>query len=251
MTGRKATDYRSYTLDWKENFVWFIAVLGITALISWLFYRSFYGMVIMLPLMFVTRRFFRSYLMGKRKREMLYQFGEMLQILSASLKAGYSMENAFGQAWKEYAKLYGEKHVMAQEFRNISHRMKLNEPLEPLIEDLAQRSGIEEIISFSQVFVFAKRSGGDMRKIFQNTVQKIRQKSDVEREIATVITAKKTEQRIMDLVPFGILFYVGVTSPEFLSPLYGNPIGVFVMTVCLLGYVGAFFLAEKILDIRI
>ena len=55
----------------------------------------------------------------------------------------------------------------------------------------------------------------------------------------------------MDLVPFGILLYVGLTSSELLAPLYGNPAGVFVMTLCLLGYAGAFLLAEKILDIRI
>ena len=161
------------------------------------------------------------------------------------------MENAFAQAWEEFAKLHGRKSLMAQEFRNISHRMKLNEPLEQLVEDLAQRSGVEEIVSFSQVFVFAKRSDGDMMKIFGNTVEKIRQKSDVEREIATVVTAKKTEQRIMDLVPFGILFYVGTASPEFLAPLYGNVPGAFVMTVCLFAYFLAFLLAEKILEIEI
>lgn len=90
-----------------------------------------------------------------------------------------------------------------------------------------------------------------MRKIFQDTVEKIRQKSDVEREIATVVTAKKMEQRIMDLVPFGILFYVGLTSPEFLAPLYGNALGAGIMTICLLVYLGAFLLAEKILDIQV
>lgn len=247
----KGNDYRYYRMNRKENLLWLSITFGAVGLISWLFYRSFYGMAVVLPLLFVTKKLFRNYLLARRKREMLYQFGEMLQIISSSLKAGYSMENAFAQAWEEYAKLYGVKSVMAQEFRGISHKMKLNEPLERLVEDLAQRSGIEEIVSFSQVFVFAKRSGGDMMKILQNTVEKIRQKSDVEREIDTVVTAKRTEQRIMDLVPFGILCYVGTTSPEFLAPLYGNLLGAFVMTVCLLAYLGAFLLAEKILDIQI
>lgn len=182
---------------------------------------------------------------------MLFQFGEMLQMASAALKAGYAMENAFVQAWQEYVRLYGERTIMAQEFCNINHEVQLNVPLEQLMEDLAWRSGIEEIGSFAQVFGFAKRSGGDMMKIFQNTVEKIRQKAEVEREIETVVAAKKTEQRIMDLVPFGILLYVGAASPEFLEPLYGNLPGAFVMTLCLLGYAGAFLLSEKILDIQV
>ncbi len=244
-------DYRIYRMSWRDRLLWFFSTLIITGLISWLFYRSLSGLAAMLPLLFLTRRIFRNYLHAKQKREMLCQFGEMLQIMSSSLKAGYSMENAFLQSWEEYAKLYGQKSLMAREFRNIIYQMKLNEPLEQLVEDFALRSGIEEISSFSQVFSFAKRGGGDMRKIFQDTVEKIRQKSDVEREITTVVTAKKMEQRIMDLVPFGILFYVGATSPEFLAPLYGNALGACIMTICLLVYAGAFLLAEKILDIHV
>lgn len=244
-------DYRIYRWSWKENLLWIVISFGAAGLVSWLFYRSIYGMAGILPLLIFTRKAFHRYLLAKRKRDMLYQFGEMLQMVSASLKAGYSMENAFVQGWEEYAKLYGEKTVIAREFGTITHRMKLNEPLEPLVEDFALRSGIDEIVSFSQVFVFVKRSGGDMRKIFQNTVEKIRQKAEVEREITTVVTAKRMEQRIMNVVPFGILLYVGTASPEFLAPLYGNLFGAFVMTVCLLAYLFALVLAEKILDIPV
>lgn len=244
-------DYKTYILNWQENLLWLAAAAGITVLVSWLFYRSVYALAIIAPMLFLTRKFFGRHFLAKQKKEMLYQFGEMLQIIAASLKAGYSMENAFSQACGEYVRLYGEKGVIAQEFRYICRQMKYNEPLEQLVEDLAQRSGLEEIISFSQVFSFAKRGGGNMMKIFQDTVEKIRQKLEVEREIAMVITAKKTEQRIMDVVPFAILLYVGLTSPEFMAPLYGNLLGAAVMTVCLLIYAGAFLLAEKILDIRI
>ena len=251
MNKNRDRDYKSYRLNWKENLFWFLAASGFAGMISWLFYRSIYGMVSTVPLLFVTRRLFCSYLSNKQKREMLYQFGEIIQMASSSLKAGYAIENAFIQAHQEYVKLYGPKDAIAQEFRKIICRLGLSEPLEQLIEDLAQRSQIEEIVSFSQVLSFAKRGGGDMKKIFWDTAEKIRQKADVEREIATVVAAKKTEQRIMDLTPFVILVYVGVSSPEFLAPLYGNALGVCVMTVCLLVYAGAFLLAEKILDIRI
>ncbi len=220
-------------------------------MISWLFYRSFYGMAGIIPLYILVKKYLREYLSQRQREQMLFQFREILQMAVAALKAGYAMENAFIEAWQEYVQLYGNKTIIAQEFRNINHKVQLNIPLEELIDDFAQRSGIEEILSFAQVFGFAKRSGGDMMKIFYGTVDKIRQKSEVEREIETVVTAKRTEQRIMDLVPFGILFYVGFTSPDFLKPLYGNILGVSVMTVCLISYLGAFLWAEKILKIRV
>lgn len=244
-------EYKVYHLNWQEKVVCMLLTFGLTGAVSWLFYRSIYGMIGALPLFFWIKKFLKNYLHKKQRREMVCQFGEMLQFTASALKAGYSLENAFAQALQEYTELYGHKTVMAQEFCNITNQMKLNIPMEQLMEDLALRSGIEEIISFTQVFGFAKRGGGDMMKIFQNTTEKIRQKGEVEREIETVMAAKKAEQRIMELVPFGILIYVGFTSPEFLEPLYGNLPGVFVMTLCLLGYVGAFLLAEKILDIQV
>lgn len=244
-------DYRDYRLNYKEKLYGFLITAGIAGIISWLFYRSLYGFAGTIPLYLFVKKYLREYLLRRQKKQMLFQFREILQMTVAALKAGYAMENAFVEAWQEYVGLYGCKTIIAQEFCNINHKVQLNIPLEQLIDDFAQRSGIEEILSFSQVFGFAKRSGGDMMKIFYGTVEKIRQKSEVERQIETVVTAKKTEQRIMDLVPFGILFYVGVTSPDFLKPLYGNILGASVMTVCLLGYLGAFLLAERILDIQI
>lgn len=225
--------------------------VGISGMISWLFYQSFYGMAGVIPLYILVKKYLGEYLLQRQRKQMIFQFRELLQMTVAALKAGYAMENAFAEAWQEYVELYGSKTIIAQEFRNIINKVQLNIPLEELMDDFAQRSGIEEILSFAQVFGFAKRSGGDMLKIFYGTAEKIRQKSEVEREIETMVTAKRTEQRIMDLVPFGILFYVGITSPEFLKPLYGNIMGVSVMTVCLLGYLGAFLLAERILDIRV
>ena len=244
-------DYKVYNFNMWEKFLCVGLTLGITTAVSWLFYQSIYGIAGALPLFFLVKRLLKNYLHRKQKREMVFQFREMLQFAVGALKAGYSIENAFVQGLQEYTDLYGEKTVMAQEFCNITNQMKLNMPLEQLMEDLAQRSGIEEILSFTQIFGYAKRGGGDMMKIFQDTTEKIRQKVEVEREIETVMAAKKAEQRIMDLVPFGILLYVGLTSPEFLHPMYGNITGVFVMTICLLGYAGAFLLAEKILDIQI
>ncbi len=244
-------DYHTYCLSWKEKMFGLFLTIGSAGTISWLFYRNFYGMAGAVPLYFLIQKLLKGYLQRRQKQEMLFQFREMLQMIATALKAGYAMENAFSEGWKEYEGLYGKNTIMGQEFSNINYQAQCNVPLEQLIDELAGRSGLEEVINFSQVFGFAKRSGGDMMKIFQSTVEKIRQKWEVEREIETVVTAKRTEQRIMDLVPVGILFYVGAASPEFLAPLYGNLLGASVMTVCLFGYGGAFLLSEKILDITV
>ena len=249
--GWKMRNYRVYRMNGKEQFLCIAITLLLAGAVSGLFYRNLWGMAFTAPFYLPVKRLVRKSLMRKRKGEMLFQFKEMLQMASTAVKAGYSMENAFVQAREEFVKLYGAHAIMAKEFGNINHQVALNVPLEKLLEDLAERCGIEEMVSFTQVFGFAKRSGGDFIKIFHNTVEKIRQKAEVKREIETVMTAKRMEMNIMNLMPFGILLYVGATSPEFLEPLYGNWIGAGVMTVCLAGYAGAYFIGRKIVDIQV
>ena len=48
-----------------------------------------------------------------------------------------------------------------------------------------------------------------------------------------LLAAKKAEQMVMSLMPAGIIIYLKLTSPGFLSVLYGNPFGIAAMTVCL------------------
>ena len=133
----------------------------------------------------------------------------------------------------------------------MNRQVGLNTPLEKLLTDFAFRSGLEDVQSFSQVFQFAKRGGGDLTAIIHSTSMRIGDKVELEREIRTAMSAKKMEQKIMSGMPLFILLYIGFSSPGFLEPLYGNPLGVLVMTICLGAYGGSILLARKIVNIQI
>lgn len=140
---------------------------------------------------------------------------------------------------------------MVRELKEINVKTACNQPLEPLLLDFSKRSGMEDVESFCQVLVFAKRGGGDFVQIIKATVRKIADKIEVKREIETVMAAKRLEQKVMQAVPVFILFYLDVTSPGFLAVLYGNAVGILFMTGCLALYLAAMRIAEKIVDISV
>jgi len=55
----------------------------------------------------------------------------------------------------------------------------------------------------------------------------------------------------MSLMPAGIIMYLQLTSPGFLSVLYGNPFGIAAMSICLAIYATAYWLGRKIVDIEV
>ena len=154
-------------------------------------------------------------------------------------------------AWVETEKVYGKDGMMVQELEGIVCKMKLNDPLEALLLDFGKRSHQEDIENFSEIFSVARRSGGDLKRIIQNTAENISQKAGVQEEIEVSLAAKKKEQQVMSLIPLLILLYVDVTSPEFLDGLYHNTFGVGVMTVCLTIYALAFFWGRRIVQIEV
>ncbi len=244
-------DYRRYPFaiaDWLRCVL--VAVCG-GGLLAWLFYQSVYGMVLAVFLFFFYRRRYTDSRKEKRQELLLLQFRDGMQAVASALLAGYSMENAWREAERELRKLHGENADMVCEFAKMNAAVQLNEPLEKELQEFADRSGCEDIESFAEVFSFAKRSGGDFVGIIQTAVLRISGKIEVEREIATAVAGKKLEGRIMNGMPLFILAYLNLTSGDFLELLYGNILGVVVMTAALVAYAGAIRLSEKILDIRI
>ena len=65
------------------------------------------------------------------------------------------------------------------------------------------------------------------------------------------MSEKALEQKIMCVIPLGILGFLRLTSPEFLSGMYGNLTGRAVMTVCLLIYAVAYLWGKKIVGIEV
>ena len=131
------------------------------------------------------------------------------------------------------------------------HQLDLNMPAAAVLEEFSQRMNQEDVENFVNVFIAAKKSGGDSITIIRNAIRVISEKIDTENEIQTMLASKKLEFEIMCAVPFVIILYMKLTFGEFLSVLYGNPAGITVMTICLVLYIAAYIFGRKIIRIEV
>lgn len=185
---------------------------------------------------------------GEREREELTeQFRECILAVSTLLGAGYSVENAFLECRQDMALMYGEDALICGELKVVRRGLGINVSLEELLTDFGQRSGCEEVVQFAEVFAIAKRSGGDLTEIIRSSAELIGRKSELKREIETLLSGKRLELNIMKLMPFAILIYIGAANPGYFDMLYAGLRGRLIMTGCLAGYIGAYLLGELIL----
>lgn len=244
-------DYSNYIFKKTEWLLGAIKslILGITA--SRLIYKSFFGMLL-IPIIFpIVMQRQKQIQCEKQKTKLLREFKDGMQSVVVALQAGYSMENAWKESEKEITELYGEDALFVSELRRINAAVDMNQPIEKLLYEFADRSHCEDIRDFAEVFLFAKRSGGDFCKIMQTTIRHIGEKMEVESEIQTIISAKRMEQKIMNIMPVMLLGYLNLTASDFLQPLYGNAVGTIIMTGAFLLYITAVFISEKIMRIKV
>ena len=236
-------NYDTYQFQWKEWVEYAAQCAGICIGINYLFYKSFWAFVFMVPIPFLFYKWKKRNYIRERKKQLNYQFKDALYSLNAALQAGYSMESAVICCIRDLEKLYPESADIVREFRGMETQMHISMPLETLFLDLAERSKLEDVENFAAVFATAKRSGGDL----SIEIDKI----EVKKEIEATVAAKKMEQVIMSAMPFGIIVYMQVTSPGFLQVLYGNIFGAITMSLCLGIYFLAYWMGCRIVDIEV
>lgn len=167
------------------------------------------------------------------------------------LNVGYSVENAIRTIPKEMKLLFGNDAVIIREFSYMIRQLEMNVTVEKAFYEFAGRVKSEELYSFVTVFTTLKRSGGDMIQVLKNTIDKICTGMEVKQEIETMIAAKKMEFQIMTMIPLGIIVYMKISFPEFMSVLYGSVAGVVVMSGCLAIYIGAWYFGKRMLEIEV
>lgn len=221
--------------------------VGVVCALAWFFYRSLLAMI---PLTAVGVLFFRAERKRKeeqRKEELGVQFKECILSVATGMKAGYAVENAFVESRNDMRLMYGTDSPIYEELEGIRRGLVMNVTLEELLKDLAVRSDNDDMMQFAQVFAIAKRGGGNLSEVIQSTALMIGQRIDARQEIQTQLSGRRMEQTIMKLMPFGILLYIGCSYPGYFDGLYHNWKGGLIMTVCLIIYLLAYVLGDRIL----
>lgn len=238
----------SLKLTKKERLIYIFVFEIISILICHFFYDN---IVLLIPIQillkwyipFVKRRSAKLRLLQIRS-----EFIDFISALSSSLNTGYSLENSINESVHTMLTLHGENSIMYNEALIMSRKLLFNIPVEDLFTNLGDRTRIDEIVMFAEILKIAKKSGGNIISIINDTVVSIRNKTEIKEEIETSVASMKFEQMIMMCIPFAIFVYVDIIIPDFFAPLYHNIIGVIVSTICLLLYVSSILLAYRILN---
>lgn len=242
-------DYSQYTFRFREWVLCLTEILGLSVLVNYLCYRSWWAFCGTIPMGILYIRWKKRQKAERRRQILHYHFQDALQGFRTAVRAGYSMEYAVCECRKELEQIYGREDDLVKELLYMERQVKVGIPLEKLFLNLGYRSGVEDIRSFGEIFLISRRSGGNLGEIMEKMARVLGEKIRVRQEIEVCISGKRMEQFVMSIVPGGMILYMQFTSKGFMDVLYHNVPGVIVMTICLGIYLFSFWMGRRIVRI--
>lgn len=249
---RACIDYDIYQMALKEKLICVLTAGALIFAAGYVFYRSIVISLLLVPTALLYPGIRTKDIVRRRKTELNLQFREALYSISSSLSAGKSIETAFRDAHKELSIQYpdGEAYILA-ELEIINRKIDMNETIEEALADFAERSHLEDIINFADVFAVCKRTGGNLVQAVKNTAEIISEKIDIKQEINILLAEKRLEHKILNLMPVLIVLLLSTSAEEFMAPVFKEPLGRAAMTLSLMLFALSYYISRKIMDIEV
>ena len=214
--------YTAYTYSRQEKIRYGVVGIVLGAIIGMLFFNRIPAVIALGGLGgMVYLKYYSRVLLRRQQETLLLQFKDAMESMISALSAGYSLENSVYEAQKDLMLMYQKEDLIIREFEYLTTQAGLHVPVEKLMLELGERSGIEDIRMFSEILMTAKKTGGNLVKIMKRTADNISEKIETKREIETVIAGKKMEARCMNVIPFGSLVWKSSRDTDYDGVTYG------------------------------
>ncbi len=187
------------------------------------------------PLAYVARR------KEKRMRLLSAQLPNALDILSASLRAGYALPRALQT-------VASQTHPpLSDEFRRVVYEVRLGVPIQQALNALSLRTGTYDFELMVVAMQIQLTVGGNMAEVLDRLAAMIRERLKLAGEIQALTAEGRMSAGILVGLPVLMAILINAMSPGYLSPLFHKPLGLAMLAgaIILMG-LGMFWIRRMI-----
>ena len=160
-----------------------------------------------------------GFLVGRRKRAFANQLDSTLQMMAASLRAGYSLLQSL-QAMSSEA-----DSPTKEEFSRVINETRIGRPLNDSLIEVANRMGSEDFNWVSQAIAINREVGGNLADVLDGVARTIRDRNQLQRQVASLASEGKLSAVILMALPFGVTAFLTMSNPGYLNRLFTTTIG--------------------------
>ena len=191
------------------------------------------------PLLYVNHQ--RS----KRLIKFEKQLPEALDLMTRALRSGHAFSSALQMVGDEMA------DPIAGEFRIVHDEVNFGVALQQALTNLSERIPLTDLRYFIVSVLIQRESGGNLTEVLGNLSRLIRERLKLLSKVRVLSSEGRLSAWILGLMPFALAGTMNLVNPEFMSPLWNDPIGISIIQYMLVLMFFGVLILRKIIKIRV
>ncbi len=164
-------------------------------------------------------RWLLSFLAKRRKKRFLEEFPNAIDVVVRGVKAGLPLSDCIRMVASESPAPVGP------EFRTIVETQAVGLSLADCVERMYERMPLPEVNFFCIVVAIQQKSGGNLSETLSNLSRVLRDRKKMRQKIQAMSQEAKASAAIIGALPLIVMVLVFLTSPDYISMLWTEPLG--------------------------
>lgn len=188
---------------------------------------------------------YASWRRSRRFQKFEETFPEAIDTLARAVRAGH----AFTTALELISNEVGEP--IAGEFRKLFEEQKFGLPVRDALMNLTERVPLVDVKFFVTAVMLQRETGGNLAEILDNLSYVIRERFKIMRQVRVYTAQGRLTMMLLMGMPPVIILTLMFVSPQFIRPLFVDPIGHFFIVLGISLQTFGYFVIRKIIQIQV
>ena len=188
---------------------------------------------------------FVSYRRQKRFEKIEELFPEAIDTLAAPSRAGHAFTTALEMISNEVPE------PLAGEFRQLFEEQKFGMPVRDALMNLTDRVPLMDVKFFVTAVMLQRETGGNIAEILGNLSNVIRERFKIQRQVRVYTAQGRLTMVLLMTMPPAVVAILSVFAPDFVRPLFHDPIGHTLLVASLLLQTTGYFVIRRIIRIQV
>jgi len=167
-----------------------------------------------------------SFLKKRREARFLATFPDAVDVIVRGIKAGLPLLDSLKMIATE------AEEPIRSEMQGIIDTQRIGIPLGEACQRLYEHMPLPEANFFGIVISIQQRAGGNLSEALGNLSRVLRDRKKMKAKIQAMSMEAKASASIIGALPIAVMILVYITSPQYMSLLWTEPLGRMMMAGC-------------------
>ena len=152
-------------------------------------------------------------------KKFVERFPEAIDLIVRGLKSGLPVTESIQSVGEEFDGPVGE------EFRLVSDRVKLGQPIDEALSEVANRVGLDDFRFFVIALSVQRETGGNLSEALENLSDILRRRRQMVLKVKALSSEAKASAIIIGSLPFIMFAILRIVSGSYVQTLFTDPRG--------------------------